>query len=49
MVLSVYTIVLSNRELDAVEFIDKTKRALQNPYIWNKVARINKKKCPFSK
>jgi hypothetical protein len=31
--LSIYTIVLANLEADASEFVDKTKKALQNPYI----------------
>ncbi|MGX1902421.1 hypothetical protein ACT3HK_13895 [Thermolongibacillus altinsuensis] len=30
---SVYTIVLANRELDAINFVDQTKKALKNPYI----------------
>lgn len=31
--LSTYTIVLANRELDATNFVDQTKTALQTPYI----------------
>ncbi|MDP1419241.1 hypothetical protein Q8G35_12550 [Peribacillus simplex] len=31
--LSTYTIVLANLEADAIEFVDKTKKALQTPYI----------------
>lgn len=31
--LSIYTIVLANRELDATNFVDQTKTALQTPYI----------------
>lgn len=30
---SIYTIVLANRELDAVNFVADTKKAIQNPYI----------------
>lgn len=30
---SIYTLVLANRELDATNFVDQTKTALQNPYI----------------
>jgi hypothetical protein len=31
--LSIYTVILANRELDAVNFVDQTKTALQTPYI----------------
>lgn len=31
--MSIYTIVLANLEADASEFVDKTKKALQTPYI----------------
>lgn len=30
---SIYTIIIANTELDAVEFVEKTKNALGNPYI----------------
>ncbi|WP_052144637.1 hypothetical protein [Halalkalibacter okhensis] len=32
---SIYTIVLANLEADAIEFVDKTKKALNNPFIKN--------------
>lgn len=32
---SIYTVVLANRELDAVNFVEQTKIALQNPFIKN--------------
>ncbi|MGD6831425.1 hypothetical protein ACQCT5_04650 [Sutcliffiella halmapala] len=31
--LSTYTVILANKELDATNFVDQTKTALQNPYI----------------
>ncbi|MEH6957228.1 hypothetical protein [Neobacillus drentensis] len=31
--MSVFTIVLANRELDSINFVDQTKKALQTPYI----------------
>lgn len=33
--ISMFTIVLANRELDATNFVDQTKKALINPYIKN--------------
>ncbi|UOQ47749.1 hypothetical protein MUN88_17095 [Gracilibacillus caseinilyticus] len=32
---SIYTVVLANRELDAINFVEQTKIALQTPYIKN--------------
>jgi hypothetical protein len=32
---SIFTIVLANRELDAINFVDQTRKALQTPYIVN--------------
>ncbi|WP_337019746.1 hypothetical protein [Oceanobacillus massiliensis] len=39
---SIYTIVLANLEADAIEFVDKTKKALNSPYIKNTFGELVK-------
>lgn len=38
--MSRFTIVLANRELDAVNFVDQTRKALNNPYIKNSFGEL---------
>lgn len=53
---SLYTVVIGKREEDAVEFVEKTKRALQNPYIEytfgklvdTKTRTVNKLQCELT-
>jgi hypothetical protein len=40
--ISVFTLVLANRELDAINFVDQTRTALQNPYIKNTFGELIK-------
>jgi hypothetical protein len=48
--ISSFSIVLANRELDAVNFVDQTKKALKNPYIVNTFGNlINPRKRTVNK
>jgi hypothetical protein len=48
--MSIYTIVLANLEADASEFVDKTKKALQNPYIVHTFGQlVNQRKRTVNK
>lgn len=47
---SIYTVVLANREIDAVNFVEQTKIALQTPYIKNTFGElVNSKKRTVNK